>query len=161
MTSINFPTDSAAILIAAIIAAIGPTVAVTVGAFLQQRNAQAATRGILEAAALTAKVATDAKLATEAAQKATAVAQASALGAAKALVVAAKITDSRLENLQKTATSTHVIVNSQRTAMLRLVADLRRQIATAQPDNAAAESAALQAEAEAEVAGIPSTPQGV
>ena len=56
---------------------------------------------------------------------------------------------SRLDKLQTIATGTHVIVNNQRTVLLKLNADLRERIARENPDDKEAQSAAKAARAEA------------
>jgi hypothetical protein len=57
--------------------------------------------------------------------------------------------DIRLDNIQKTAESTHTIVNSQRTVILKVVAVLARRVANENPADIAAQIAADEAEKEA------------
>ncbi len=60
--------------------------------------------------------------------------------------------ESRLDALRQVADSTHVIVNNQRTAMLQLIASLRRRIADEHPHDKAAATAAAAAELDAGIA---------
>ena len=57
--------------------------------------------------------------------------------------------------LRQIAESTHIIVNSQRTMMLRVVAALSRRIADENPNDPKAQEAAEFAEQEAENASAP------
>jgi len=57
--------------------------------------------------------------------------------------------------VRRIAESTHIIVNSQRTMMLRVVAALSRRIADENPDDRKAQEAAEFAEQEAENASVP------
>ncbi len=57
--------------------------------------------------------------------------------------------------IRRVAESTHVIVNSQRTMLLRLIAALSRRIADENPNDEKAEDAAVFAEQEAERSDYP------
>jgi hypothetical protein len=107
-----------------------------------------------EAAAAQAQAAIDGAKAQEAA----ATAQVQAADAIKQAVAAARTTDERLEHIRDTTDITHRIVNSEHTAILRLVADLRGQIARENPNDAAARNAADAANAAAEAAEKKSLP---
>jgi hypothetical protein len=101
-----------------------------------------------EAAAATSQAAIDGAKAQENA----AIAQTQAAEAITAAVEAARSTDQRLGTIQKTGEIVLHHVNSQHVALLRVVADLRGQIARANPDDASARSAADAAQAAAEAA---------
>ncbi len=57
--------------------------------------------------------------------------------------------------IRQIAQSTHIIVNSQRTMLLRLVAALSRRIADENPEDAKAQDAATIAEKDAETSNHP------
>ncbi len=133
------------LVIVAVAAFCGQTVAVVVSAWLVQRNAAKAQRAASDAATLAVKVVAEAKIATAKAQEDAAEAQKQAADAAKELVKAAQATDSRLDSLKTTTDKTHRLVNGSRTALLTLVADLRGQISRQNPDDKAAEAAAADA----------------
>jgi hypothetical protein len=136
--------DVSAITIA-VISAVGPTVAVGVLAWLNSRANKANTKAQLAAAELVAKVAADNAIATLKQQQANANAQQAALEAAKQLVEVAKTTSGQLTHISDTGDATHKIVNNQRTVMLRVVAALAQRIATENPNDVAAQRAALEA----------------
>ncbi len=57
--------------------------------------------------------------------------------------------------IKRVAESTHIIVNSQRTMLLRLVATLSRRIASENPQDPEAQQAAQLAESDAETSNHP------
>ena len=75
---------------------------------------------------------------------------------AVALILAAWLSDRsrnlRLDGIKSVTDETHVIVNNQRTVMLRLIASLASRIAADNPTDVAAQAAAAAAVDEAEQA---------
>jgi len=132
-----------------------PTMAVVASSILAGRSAKKAQK----ATADQAEAASQAQLGILRAQEDAAKAQKQALQAATELVRVARVTDARLEGLktvadatQTVANATHAIVNSDRTTMLRVVADLRRELARINPGDPQLAEAAAQAEVEASAA---------
>ena len=70
------------------------------------------------------------------------------------LIIAAWLSDRsrnrQLREIKKTTDETHVIVNNQRTVMLRLIASLASRIASDNPSDLAAQAAAAAAMTEAD-----------
>jgi hypothetical protein len=144
------------LVLIALIALIGSSLG-GVGAALittrATRKAQAAaTRDARQAQA----DAVQAQLATVRAQSDAARAQAAAAEAATELVRTARGQASQLDKIQETGEATHVIVNSQRTKMLELMAALARRVADDHPDDPLAQKAAELAEKDAADAGTKS-----
>ena len=106
--------------------------------YLTQRAANRAQKDAEKAQLATIKAAEDASKAQE-----------QAAHAARMLVESAKDTDVRLDSLKSIAQGTHILVNNQRTVLLRLNASLARRIARENPDDKDAQVAALAAQEEA------------
>lgn len=70
------------------------------------------------------------------------------------LSISNKLRDLKLVKLQETADGTHAIVNSQRTMLLRLNAELRERIARENPKDTEAQEAAIEARQEANKAAL-------
>lgn len=115
------------VLIVAIIGFTGQIVAVIVAALLNSRMARH----------------------NAAAQVAIANAQRDAAKGAEELVRTAQEQNARLAGIASSTNATHKIVNSQRTVMLRMVAQLARRIADENPDDLKAQQAAQDAEQDA------------
>lgn len=153
-------------VLAAILTFSGSSVSGILLAWMTYRFGRKASKAAADAATLAVQVAEEAKRATAKTQEDAALAQAGVIKAAERLIKVAQGTDVKLQAVVDAASNTditlneiattgkviHKIVNSQRTAMLRLIADLRREIATGKPGNEVAEQAAIEAEGEAKTA---------
>jgi hypothetical protein len=114
-----------------------------------RRAQEAATRDARQAQA----DAVQAQLATVRAQADAARAQVAAAEAAAALVRAARDQGQQLDKIERTSSATHIIVNSQKTKLLALLAALSRRVASENPSDPDAQRAASVAEQEARDAG--------
>jgi len=133
--------NSTLVILAAI---FGNTLAVAVGAFLNQRGVRKAQEDASKAQLATINAQTDAAKAQASASQAAR----DAADAAIALVAAAKVTTQQIDTIVATSEATHKIVNNQRTVMLRVVALQARRIANDNRDDGEAQKAARDAEAD-------------
>jgi hypothetical protein len=154
-----------ALVIIALAAFSGNIVSGVIVVVLNQRNAtkaQVATAAAAQAAADAAtaaiKVAEAARLATLKAQEAASIAQSQALDAAKQLVEAAKSSNEKLQGIADVGNATHKIVNSERTATLKLVAALWKRISAENPQDSEAKEAANESEQNARLSTLVNKP---
>jgi hypothetical protein len=122
-----------------VVAFMGNTVAVIVGAVLTYRFGRRA-----------AQDASVAQQATFKAQQDAASAQTAALDAAKQLVEVAKTTAPLLEEISKTGKATHVLVNNDRSVALTRIAALTKLVARLLPNDTDAQTEAKAAQEEAD-----------
>jgi hypothetical protein len=122
-----------------VVAFVGNTVAVVVGAFLTYQFGRRATRDAAQAQIATAQAQTDA-----------ATAQKAALEAAKQLVEVAKTTTPLLEEISKTGKATHTLVNNDRSVALSRIAALTKLVARLLPNDKEAQAEAVAAQEEAD-----------
>ncbi len=153
VTAVEVP--SVVLIVVALIALVGSPLGGIGAAFITtratRRAQEAATRDARQAQA----AAVQAQLATVQAQADAARAQTAAAQAATELVRTARDQASQLDRIQSTTAATHVIVNSQRTKMLEVMAALARRVANENPDDPAAQKAAALAEKDAAEASGP------
>ena len=122
-----------------VVAFVGNTVAVGIGAWLTYRFGKRAAADATEAQVATAQAQTDA-----------ANAQHAAIEAAKQLVEVAKTTTPLLQEISTTGKATHTLVNNDRSVALTRIAALTKLVARLLPNDAEAQNEAKAAQEEAD-----------